>query len=534
MEENISLIKHQQISKKFKIDYNNIRELFYEKVKDGPDDIFLISPGENTIEFTYGELKSLIKNTYGIFRRLELKNKDRISLIFHNSPEFLVLYFSALCFGLTIVPINPDIAPKEMRYIITDSKSKVIFYSNKLEFKIKNIKNLDSVKLEKITSVNDQEFSLKNEDGFEENEISVNDIAVIIYTSGTTGNPKGVILSHLNLLSDSKSISEWFHFNRKTRTLCILPLYHNNGQITTLLAPLYQGGSTVIVQGKVSLQSFWDLVNRFDVTWTSVMASILSILLSISKERKDQTLKAILCGGQILTRTIQKQFEDRFEVPIFEGYGLTETTSFSCINGFPAEKRRIGSIGKALPINEMSILDKNSKNVDENNIGEICIRGYNVTAGYLGLKEKNENSFRNGWFHSGDFGRKDSDGFFYFQGREDFLIIKGGENIYPAELENVLYQHPDIIECAVIGIPHKLLGEDVCAFVKCKEESEISETELKEFCKNNISNFKSPQKIIIINLLNDLDDIPKGPTKKILYRDLKKYYMEKYQKNSKN
>jgi len=530
MKESISLVKHQQISKKFKIDYNNIRELFYEKVKDRADEIFLISPGENTAEFTYTELKSLIKNTYSIFRRLELKNKDRINLIFHNSPEFLILYFSALCFGLTVVPINPDIAPEEMRYIISDSKSKVIFYSNTLEFKIKNIKNLDSVKLEKITSINDQEFSLKNEDNFEENEISINDTAVIIYTSGTTGNPKGVILSHLNLLSDSKSISEWFHFNTKTRTLCILPLYHNNGQITTLLAPLYQGGSTVIVQGKVSLLSFWDLVNRYDVTWTSVMASILSILLSISKERKDQTLKAILCGGQILTRTIQKQFEDRFEVPIFEGYGLTETTSFSCINCFPAGKRRIGSIGKALPINEMSILDKNSKNVDENNIGEICIRGYNVTVGYLGLKEKNENSFRNGWFHSGDFGRKDSDGFFYFQGREDFLIIKGGENIYPAELENVLYQHPDIIECAVIGIPHKLLGEDICAFVKCKEESQISETELKEFCKNNIGNFKLPQKIIIINSLNDLDDIPKGPTKKILYRELKKYYLENYQK----
>ena len=214
-------------------------------------------------------------------------------MIFHNSPEFLILYFSALCFGLTVVPINPDIAPKEMRYIINDSKSKVIFYSNTLESKIKNIKNLDNVKLKKITSINDQEFSLKNEDSFEENEISIHDTAVIIYTSGTTGNPKGVILSHLNLLSDSKSISEWFHFDTKTRTLCILPLYHNNGQVTTLLAPLYQGGSTVIVQGKVSLLSFWDLVNRYDVTWTSVMASILSMLLSIPKERKDQTLKAI-------------------------------------------------------------------------------------------------------------------------------------------------------------------------------------------------------------------------------------------------
>ena len=526
MKESIPLAKHQQLSKNFKIDYNNIRELFYEKARDRADEIFLISPGENTAEFTYMELKSLIKNTYSIFRKFGLKNKDRISLIFHNSPEFLILYFSALCFGLTVVPINPDIAPKEIRYIISDSKSKIIFYSNTLESKIKKIKNLDDVKLKKITSINDQEFSLKNEDGFEENEISIHDTAVIIYTSGTTGNPKGVILSHLNLLSDSKSISEWFHFDTKTRTLCILPLYHNNGQVTTLLSPLYQGGSTVIVQGKVSLQSFWDLVNRYDVTWTSVMASILSILLSMPKERKDQTLKAILCGGQILTRTVQKQFEDRFKTPIFEGYGLTETTSFSCINCLPAEKRRIGSIGKVLPTNEMSILDKNSKDVGENNVGEICIRGYNVTIGYLGLKEKNENSFRDGWFHSGDFGWKDSDGFFYFQGREDFLIIKGGENIYPAELENVLYKHPDIVECAVIGIPHKLLGEDICAFVKCKEESKVSEIELKEFCKNNIGNFKQPQKIVIINSLNDLDGIPKGPTKKTLYRELKKYYIE--------
>ena len=125
--------------------------------------------------------------------------------------------------------------------------------------------------------------------------------------------------------------------------------------MTTLLAPLYQGGSTVIVQGKVSLLSFWDLVNRYDVTWTSVMASILSMLLSIPNERKDQTLKAILCGGQILTRTVQKQFEEKFKIPIFEGYGLTETTSFSCINCFPTEKRRIGSVGKVLPTNEMSI-----------------------------------------------------------------------------------------------------------------------------------------------------------------------------------
>ena len=214
MTENMLLAKHQQISKNIKIDYNNIRELLYEKVKNRADEIFLICPGENTVEFTYGQLKLLIKNTYNIFRKLELKNKDRITLIFHNSPEFLALYFSALCFGLTVVPINTDISPKEMGYIINDSKSKAIFYSNVLESKIKNIKNLGDLKLKKITSISDQEFSLKNEDSFEENEIFSHDTAVIIYTSGTTGNPKGVILSHLNMLSDSKCVSEWFQIGR--------------------------------------------------------------------------------------------------------------------------------------------------------------------------------------------------------------------------------------------------------------------------------------------------------------------------------
>ena len=322
------------------------------------------------------------------------------------------------------------------------------------------------------------------------------------------------------------SISNWFHFDKNTRCLCILPLFHNNGQITTLLAPLYAGGSTVIIKGKISLYAFWDLVNEYKATWTSVMASILSILLSLPKERKDNSLNAILCGGQILTRSVQEQFESRFNIPIFEGYGLTETTSFSCINNFPAEKRKMGSIGKSLITNEMGILDENGERI-EGEEGEICIRGYNVANGYLGNMEMNY-AFRDGWFHSGDYGRKDSEGNFYFHGRQDSLIIKGGENIYPAEIENILYNHPNIDECAVIGVAHKLLGEEVCAFVKIKKESKTDEKGIKEFCKNKIADYKQPKIIIIINNLKDLNEIPKGPTKKILYRKLRKYYKENY------
>jgi len=510
------------------LNYSNVYELLSKKVQENPEKTFLICPGKEIDEFTYSEFKSIVDRTTIFLKQIGLKKNDKIGLIFHSSLEFLILYFAGFALGLTLVPINPDMASKEIRYIIKDSKTRAVFFSDKIESKIEDVKNyFDNVKFKKIKSINELNLS-NNVTNIETNKISLYDLAVIIYTSGTTGNPKGVELSHLNLLSDALSISKLFKFNQQTRALCILPLFHNNGQITTLLSPLYAGGSTIIIKGKVSLYSFWDLVNEFQATWTSVMASILSILLSLPKERKDKTLTGILCGGQVLTRSIQNKFEKRFTVPIFEGYGLTETTSFSCINDYPAEKRKIGSIGKPLLSNEMSILNENSEEVEVNTEGEICIRGYNVARGYLGLDQKNKDDFRNGWFHSGDFGRKDEDGYYYIHGRKDSLIIKGGENVYPAEVENVLYQHPFVDECAVIGIPDKLLGEDICVFVKSKNDATLDEKDLKEFCKDKIAAFKQPKKIIIINNLVDLNDIPKGPTKKVLYNKLKNYYMKNF------
>ena len=526
MIDNSLVHSHQRMDPQIIMDYNNVGELLSKKVKENPNKTFLICPGKANDEFTYSEFKTVVDRTAKLLITNGLKKNDRICLVFHNSPEFLILYFAGLSIGLTIVPINPDIATREIRYIIENSKSKAVFFNDKLEFKINNIKkDLDNVKIKKIKSIEDLNLSANANVSFEQPEISLYDIAVIIYTSGTTGNPKGVVLSHLNLLADAMGISKWFEFNEETRCLCILPLFHNNGQITTLLAPLYAGGSTIIVKGKVSLYAFWYLVKEYQATWTSVMASILSILLSFPKEREDDSLTGILCGGQILTRSVQELFEKRFNVPIFEGYGLTETTSFSCINGYPADKRKIGSIGKPLLTNEMKILNENN-DVGSNVEGEICIRGYNVSSGYIGDEEKNNDVFRNGWFHSGDYGKKDKDGYFYFHGRKDSLIIKGGENIYPAELENVLYQHPYVDECAVIGVPDELLGEEICAFVKIKNDKSLTENELKVFCKDKIAEYKQPRKIIIINDLVDLDDIPKGPTKKILYRKLKEYFIK--------
>ena len=214
----------------------------------------------------------------------------------------------------------------------------------------------------------------------------------------------------------------------------------------------------------------------------------------------NDSLKAILCGGQILTKEIHKRFEKKFSVPIFEGYGLTETTSFSCINRYPPNKRVLGSIGKELITNKMEIY--NTKNMIKKKIGEvgeICIKGLNVACNYYKLPKQNTKSFKKGWFKSGDFGWKDKKGNFYFGGRKDSLIIKGGENIYPSEIENAIYKVKNVEECAVIGVPDKFLGESICAFIKPTKGYKINQSKILKELNYHLESHKMPKEIIILD-----------------------------------
>ena len=523
------LKRHQQTTSNISIRYNHVYELFEDRLRENTHKTFVICPGKKEQKYSYLEFE-LQSQSYAKFLMCTPGSElNRVCLIAANSAEFLFVYFATLSLGLTCVPINPNLSPDEMAYIIEDSNSELVLYGKTLDRKISQIENeIDSgCNFQCIESINkDSSFKEQIDGSHEKRSIEPTDEAVIIYTSGTTGRPKGVVLTHLNLLSDSKALCDHFQFNSNTRTLCVLPLFHNNGQVTTLLAPLWAGGSIVVARGAAILAIFWELVDNYKVTFSSVMASILSILLAQNKENKSSTLKAILCGGQVLTESVQKDFEDRFEVPIFEGYGLTETTSFACINGYPKENRRLGSIGKPLYINTMAILDESETEVGADVEGEICIRGYNVAREYLNMPSENKKSFRDGWFHSGDYGRVEANGYFVFHGRKDSLIIKGGENIYPSELENIFYQHSDVDECAVIGIPDVLLGQEIAAFIKLADNSNLDAAELKSFCRHKIAGFKQPKAIIIINDLPDIEEIPKGPTKKILYRKLESYYLD--------
>lgn len=276
----------------------------------------------------------------------------------------------------------------------------------------------------------------------------------------------------------------------------------------------------MILEGKSALPSFWKLIDTYRVNWTSVMPAFLSAFLEYGLKRTDDTLRGIVCGGQVLLDEVRSRFETEYRVPVFEGFGLTETTSFATMNRHPAERRRFGSIGVALPCNALRIVDANGREAAANETGEILIRGENVAARYHGRAELTAERFRNGWLHTGDYGYRDDDGHFFFATRVDDLIIKGGENIYPAEIENVLHGCGDVVECAALGVPDPILGQEVCVYVKLRPASTLGKDDIRRLCEGRIAHYKCPRHVVLLNELDDLPELPKGPTRKILRRKL--------------
>ena len=518
----LPLLPHQKSNHTVELPYANYHALLKHKTEDAPSREFLIFP-ETDRHYTYQQFYEIsLQASEWLGSRV--RDFGTICIIFRNTPEFLAIYFGAVFRGVTVVPINPDLAPAEIRFIVENSDCAAVFYDPDLERKIASLKNEMATAFHPFANVADlPAIDLRTAAG-RLPEVPPTTPAVIIYTSGTTGNPKGVVLSHMNFIVDGIGISKWFEFTPATRSLCILPLFHNNGIVISTTTTLCAGGSIVFVDPKASLRSFWALVDRYQATFTSVMPSILAALLTLPFEGRRGQLKGIICGGQLLPLSLAHKFEERFGVPIFEGFGSTEASSYSSFNRFPAEKRKLGTVGVILPICEMKVVDDKDNEVPDGTEGELCIRGPNVAIGYHKLPELNSQRFRNGWYHSGDYGLRDIEGNYYFRSRKDDLIVKGGEKIYPAEIENVLSKHPNVTESAVIGVDDPILGQEICAFANLKDPDAASESDLLKFCAQLLARFKQPKRIVIINRLGDMPVLPKGPTQKILYRQLRDYY----------
>jgi long-chain acyl-CoA synthetase len=295
-----------------------------------------------------------------------------------------------------------------------------------------------------------------------------------------------------------------------------------NAVSVTTMSALYAGGSTV-VSPRFSGSKFWNIISDYQVTSFGSVATMLSMLLNTYPEGvptglKTDQLRFAMCGSAPVPAEVMKRFEETFSCPVIEGYGLSESTCRSTFNP-PDERRRAGSCG--LPIgNEMKVVDDDDREVPDGELGEIVLRGENVLKGYFKDPEATERAFRGGWFHTGDVGYRDQDGFFFIVDRKSDMIIRGGENIYPREIDEVLYQHPAVAAAATIGVPDPLYGEEVAAFIVLKNGAHVTEQELVDSCQSKLADYKCPKTIRFVR------DIPKGPTGKLLKRELAKQFAD--------
>src|SRR4029079_3287034 len=363
-----------------------------------------------------------------------------------------------------------------------------------------------------------QDFAKSNSTSAGLPDIGPDHEAIIIYTSGTTGKPKGCLLTHGNLIANARQISEWLQFTKDDRLLSIMTLFHLNAVSVTTMSALFAGGSTV-VSPKFSASRFWRIISDYEITSFGSVATMLSMLLTtypdgVPEGLTTSQLRFAMCGSAPVPAETLKRFEETFRCLVIEGYGLSESTCRSTFNP-PDERRRPGSCG--MPIgNEMSVFDDEDKPVADGELGEIVLRGENILKGYYKNEKATATAFRNGWFHTGDVGYRDADGFYFIVDRKSDMIIRGGENIYPREIDEVLYQHPQIAAAAAGGVPDTLYGEEVAAVVVLKPDAKTTEQEVIDYCKARLADFKCPKTVHFV------EDIPKGPTGKLLKRELAK------------
>lgn len=512
--------------------YDNVNRLLDQQVERYGDKEFLLTEPESKI-YTYNEFYEETIRAASLLASLGVTKGQRVSLYLTNRAEYLLFYFACFRLGAWAGPVNALLKPQEVAFIIADSEAATVvtqsdLYHN-LSFALDNVPTLRQV-IVVDTDQRSEEGDIPHKNNVKVIEYNqslsafcpptpdpcADDEAIIIYTSGTTGKPKGVLLTHKNILANAEQIARWLRLTEDDRSMMIMPLFHVNALMTTGVAALWAGASIVLCP-RFSASRHWQSVSRHGVSYFGSVATMLSVLNHAYTEGLPEgvntsRLRFALCGSAPVPVKVMKTFESLFNCPVIEGYGLSESTCRSTFNPVD-ERRRIGSVG--LPIgNDIRIFDDNDRELGAYDVGEIVLRGPNIMKGYYKNEQATREAFRSGWFHTGDLGYKDEDGFFYVVDRKSDMIIRAGENIYPREIDEALYQHPKIKDAATVGVPDELYGEEVKSFVVLREGERATEEEILEFCRERLADFKCPKTIEIVA------DIPKGPTGKLLKREL--------------
>jgi long-chain acyl-CoA synthetase len=448
-------------------------------------------------------------------RRLGVEPGDRVVVMLANCPEVLQAYAAILKVGAVLVPVIFLLSPDEVRHILAHSEAKVVITAPELAWKTEGWRGpMVLVGGETPGTLAYEALVAREPDAFPTVDRADGDLAAILYTAGTTGQPKGVALSHGNLAANARSTASLYELDRQRWALAVLPLSHSYG-LTVMNTGSVLGTRAVLLRW-FNPEAVLAAIQDYRIHQMAGVPTMYVYLLHYPEADRFDSSSMLLWGSGAapLPVEIVAPFEKRFGGRLLQGYGLTEASPVVSTHRYSGASK-LGSVGQPIPGVEVRILDDDDRPLPTGEAGEVCVRGPGVMLGYYRMPDESARALRNGWLHTGDVGRLDEDGFLFILERKKDLIIRGGLNVYPREVEDVLYAHPTVAEAAVVGVADPLMGEQVLAFVVLRPGAAATADELAAFCQQHLARFKCPKQVRFV------DALPKSPVGKILRKELR-------------
>lgn len=456
-------------------------------------------------DISYRELAEAVSAKKKILGMEGVEAGKKIIFMLKNGRRFAEYFYAVVSVHAIATPVNPSMTSVELEYVIDDLSADFIITGKEINAVLPKNSMMEVKEIEKDIYL----YKLHQTVEREERENSNQNTAVIMYTSGSTGKSKGVILSHRNLISKMRDIANAHALTNQDVVLCVLPWFHINGLVITLLTPMLVGHEIVVAE-KFSVTYFWKWIQDYRISWFSGVPTIYSYLLSNAQNiiYDIRSLRFARSASSSLSVSVLEEFERRYRVPIIESYGITEGCSQITSNPIEKGKQKPGSVGIAYG-NQIKIVDETGKETCKGVQGEVWIKGENITQGYYRKQEETEKSFCDGWFKSGDIGYLDEEGYLFLSGRKKELINRAGEKFSPREIDEVLYEIDGVELACAVGVPDEIYGEEVVAFVKLRQGAKIAEGDIKVYCGLKLSNYKIPKEIIFT------EEFPQGENGKI-------------------
>lgn len=488
---------------------------FHAAATPGRD--FLIAP-EDEQKLSFAQLREAVDDIGAHLDRLGIGGGAKVAFLLNNGFWSAQIFLGVMASNRVIVPLNAVAGTNQLVHVLAHSDAELVFVAPEYRDKLAEIMAQVErpIRVIETTDKTGPDWPAAEQSIESPPAPSAEDTALLLYTSGSTGLPKGAILSHGAITAGGRNVVEGHQLTADDRALCVLPIYHINGAMVTVAAPLYSGGS-VIMPSRFSAKDYWRLAVEYRCSWSSIVPTIIKYLL----DRADQEpydfgndarlaeFRFARSASAPLPVATLKEWEQRFRIPMIETLGMTETAGTVASNPLPPAPSKPASVG--LPYgNEIIIVDGEGNECPPQVVGELILRGSNLLDLYYKNPEATADSIKDGWFYSGDLGCKDEDGYIFLTGRSKELIIRGGENIAPREIDDVLYRHEAILEAAAVGVDDDNYGQEVVACVVLRDGYQCSEDELKTFCEAGVGSYKSPK------IIYYFDDLPKGPSGKIL------------------